>query len=488
MSTRPVTSPVATGAAPGGPNRLAAVIRPQTGKPTMSARPSPVATDASPGGPNRLAAVLAAGLKLNEHRAPCCDTGVIFTRPPGVDTCPICFEPLFGCASAPDPDGDGGDYTSEEHPCRVRDVQMRKDPDTGADIPVVALRCSHQFHLPCIAGVLAAGQQRCPTCRVKWSEEENDDITVAAATYNSRRELLLDQETRESDPSGHFAIVFKGMGARRRKVRAEHIDGRKVFYEGEKGAERKVRSQYQNGKVFFEGEKGAERKVREEYPGIKWFYEGEKGAERRVRIEKTYGKKAFYEGEKGAERLVRTEDRNGVQEFFENDYLVRIEFPNGVQEFFEGTGWEQLMVRKEFPDGRKEFYEGKKGAERKEEYVFLSEPFPPNPIPNLMHCGILRKWNRFDVNRYFESVQRGETGKGTEWVVRVEFPNGELEFYEGGKGAERKVRVEFPDGSKQFYQGKKGAERVVRTENAEDDTSGKRQRIAALAARGFACP
>ena len=63
------------------------------------------------------------------------------------------------------------------------------------------------------------------------------------------------------------------------------------------------------------------------------------------------------------------------------------------------------------------------------EYAFLSEPFHylwwtlpqahthtrspthtsahTHTLPNLTHCGILRKWNRFDVNRYSQRLTTG---------------------------------------------------------------------------------
>ena len=48
--------------------------------------------------------------------------------------------------------------------------------------------------------------------------------------------------------------------------------------------------------------------------------------------------------------------------------------------------------------------------------------------------------------------------------MRVEFPNGTVQYFEGERGAERMVRAEFANGSVQYYEGEQGAERNVRTE------------------------
>ena len=93
------------------------------------------------------------------------------------------------------------------------------------------------------------------------------------------------------------------------------------YYEGESGAEHKVRAEYPNGtKEFFEGEKDAERLVRTEFPsGLKQFYEGEQGAERLLRVEDSDGRKCFFEGEKGAERQVRFEFPDGEKQFYKGE-------------------------------------------------------------------------------------------------------------------------------------------------------------------------
>jgi hypothetical protein len=344
----------------------------------MSVRPT--GTPASPVAPDRLSAVLAAGLRFGPPKPRCCATGVVFTRPPPVDQCAVCVQPLYGCASSGAggvADDEGGDYRPLDGsgvgggPCLVMDVRMRRDPDTGAQIPVVALRCTHHFHLPCIAGVLAAGTWRCPTCRVDWSQEEKDDIAVAAAMYNESRNALLPQDREETQSDGSVRF-YKRQQNHWRLVRIEYRNGRKAFYEGESGAELLVRIDYPSKvQEFYEGEQGAEVLVRIYDPNddTEVLYEGERGAERKVRVDYDDFRKEFYEGEQGAERKVRIEYRNGNKAFYEGEKgaerLVRIELPDGEKQFYEGERGAERLVRIELPDGEKQFYEGERGAELK---------------------------------------------------------------------------------------------------------------------------
>jgi hypothetical protein len=458
-----------------------------TNKKPMSVRPT--GTPASPVAPDRLSAVLAAGLRFGPPKPRCCATGVVFTRPPPVDQCAVCVQPLYGCASSGAggvADDEGGDYRPVDGsgvgggPCLVMDVRMRRDPDTGAQIPVVALRCTHHFHLPCIAGVLAAGTWRCPTCRVDWSQEEKDDIAVAAAMYNESRNALLPQDREETQSDGSVRF-YKRQQNHWRLVRIEYRNRREAFYEGKSGAERKVRVYDPSGvQEFYEGEKGAELLVRIDDPnedkdfytegdvgykqkvryhdGSVRFYKRRQNHWRLVRIEYRNGRKAFYEGESGAELLVRIDYPSKVQEFYEGEQgaevLVRIYDPNDDTEvLYEGERGAERKVRVDYDDFRKEFYEGEQGAERKV---------------------------RIEYRNGNKAFYEGE--KGAERLVRIELPDGEKQFYEGERGAERLVRIELPDGEKQFYEGERGAALKVRTSGSGDDAAAKRPRIAALAA------
>ena len=58
---------------------------------------------------------------------------------------------------------------------------------------------------------------------------------------------------------------------------------------------------------------------------------------------------------------------------------------------------------------------------------------------------------------HFESAVPG----GKERKVRVEFPFGVVEHYEGPPGQERKVREVYTNGKVQYYEGPKGNEEMV---------------------------
>ena len=92
-------------------------------------------------------------------------------------------------------------------------------------------------------------------------------------------------------------------------------NGSSHYFEGEMGAEHKVRIEFANGAVqHYEGGRGAERLVRSTYAsagsGVQHF-EGPKGMEKLVRHEWPNGTVAHFEGQKGAERKVRTVYKNG---------------------------------------------------------------------------------------------------------------------------------------------------------------------------------
>ena len=50
--------------------------------------------------------------------------------------------------------------------------------------------------------------------------------------------------------------------------------------------------------------------------------------------------------------------------------------------------------------------------------------------------------------------------KGEDRVVRIRYPNGNVQFYKGPKGEERVVRVQDPKGAVYYYEGPKGKERL----------------------------
>ena len=205
---------------------------------------------------------------------------------------------------------------------------------------------------------------------------------------------------RRKQPNGVIAL-FEGERGAERKVRAEWPDGTVSVFEGEKGDERRVRVERPDGSIFFfEGEKYAEREVRAERPdGRVFFFEGEKDAERLVREQHYDGRVFFFEGERDAERRVRLERLDGSISFFEGERdverWVRRERPDGTITYFEGERKAERKVRVERPDGGVIHYAGERGAERivREELpdgtTILPPPPPTHPLPRLPHPPIL---------------------------------------------------------------------------------------------------
>ncbi|EOD24904.1 hypothetical protein EMIHUDRAFT_115761 [Emiliania huxleyi CCMP1516] len=188
----------------------------------------------------------------------------------------------------------------------------------------------------------------------------------------------------------------------------------------ERGADLRVRILRSGLVQHFEGERDAERMVRTEFAdGVVHYYEGEKGAERGVRTEFPCGKVQYYEGERGAERMVRAEFADGEVQHFEGEQdaerVVRREFADGTVQYFEGEQGAERVVRREFADGTVQHFEGERGAERAVRAV-----------------------------RADGAVQHFEGEQGAERTVRAEFPDGIVQYYEGERGAERVVRMEFP--------------------------------------------
>jgi ribosomal protein L35AE/L33A len=70
----------------------------------------------------------------------------------------------------------------------------------------------------------------------------------------------------------------------------------------------------------------------------------------------------------------------------------------------------------------------------------------------------------FDIVRQQGHALWSLTHMGTERMVRLEFSDGMVLYYEGERGAERMVRAEFMDGKVVYYEGERGAERMVRAE------------------------
>jgi len=118
------------------------------------------------------------------------------------------------------------------------------------------------------------------------------------------------------------------------------------------------------------GENGAQLRLRFLQSGQVKHFEGERGAERMVRTVFANGNVKYYKGEQGAERLVRMElaDDGGVEHYEGEsgaEQLSRAEFANGEEvQYYEGESGAERMVRVEFANGSVQHYEGEKGADR----------------------------------------------------------------------------------------------------------------------------
>ena len=133
----------------------------------------------------------------------------------------------------------------------------------------------------------------------------------------------------------------------------EYEDGARIFFEERLRAapherlKRMVRKEDADGtKEYYEGDKGVERLVRTEFPfrsGRKDYYEGDAGEERLVRVEFADGQKRFYEGAKGVESLVREELRNGQ-----------------TQLYCGAKGEERLVLHSGFADGQRQSADGQR--------------------------------------------------------------------------------------------------------------------------------
>ena len=119
----------------------------------------------------------------------------------------------------------------------------------------------------------------------------------------------------------------------------------------------------------YEGGRTEGRLVRKERPGMVRHYEGDKGEEHHVRTEFRNGVVKYLKGDKGKEHAVRQEFPNGEVQHYEGDkddeYMVRSEFPDGEVQHYEGGGRDlERAVRTVLPDGTVWYFEGGRGVER----------------------------------------------------------------------------------------------------------------------------
>jgi hypothetical protein len=152
----------------------------------------------------------------------------------------------------------------------------------------------------------------------EWIKASSTELHIAESTILSSRQWYL---VRGGVPDAKVRVVltngtvdyYEGDKDAERLVRTEFANGLVQYYEGEDGAERVVRSESANGTGYFEGKDGAEHLVRAEFAEgtVVLYFEGEQDAERRIRAEFADGSVHYYEGEQGAERVVRAEFADG---------------------------------------------------------------------------------------------------------------------------------------------------------------------------------
>ena len=190
-------------------------------------------------------------------------------------------------------------------------------------------------------------------------DTRRSSANVARNASHERWNLLVgDTETallREMLING-TVIHYQGESGAECKVRMVSSDGKVVFYAGERGEERRMRSEYPDGSVcHWEGERGAERQVRGEYcHGWIAHFEGERGAEVKVRAQTPDGGLIYFEGVRGGERVVRLETRLGWTIHYEGERsaerVVRMEGNKGIIIHFDGERGAEREVWVEGPD------------------------------------------------------------------------------------------------------------------------------------------
>ena len=133
-----------------------------------------------------------------------------------------------------------------------------------------------------------------------------------------------------------------------------------------------------------------------------------------VREDLGNGQVGYYEGPRDKRRLVRLEANNAVYYYAgprDEERLVRIVAVAGkVVEHYEGPPGEESRVRiVKLADKRIEHYQGPRGEERKVRVASLVD----------------------------KTIEYYEGRQGEERMVRVEFPNGNVQYFEGPEGSKK---------------------------------------------------
>lgn len=273
----------------------------------------------------------------------------------------------YGAARAGAPDR--ADWAEAEAPVCSICVFPLDGPargDEGASLEVEALferlpQCGHAFHRACLKGWINAAQRnstKCPVCSqpihadVRQALGETRERTGSGAAARTVVLQMISRRLLRTEGSG-ITQLFEGDVGSERLARVVADDGTAQVYAGPRNAERITHIDHANGQQrdVYEGSRGQERCVRSEFPnGEQQFYEGSKGQERMVLHQVGNEIYNYYEGPRGQERLAERMDR------LPNDRFT--------QTRFEGPRGEERVVRKMLEDGAHAFYEGPRGEER----------------------------------------------------------------------------------------------------------------------------
>ena len=196
----------------------------------------------------------------------------------------------------------------------------------------------------------------------RWTIDDENDIVIEkvfSGPMYKERKVRMTQYKR-----GLLCYEVLFFGSRGREFQAilnvydenEDLKSKQMF-EGEKLAERLVYIEYLGSNpytVYFEGEKGMERKVRSEHFGYTVYFEESNSFERKIRVEMYEPKRQtrFFEGLKGHERLVKIVDHlNCRTSFFEGprneERIIKCAYKDRIK-YYEGKAYEEQLVHTEF--------------------------------------------------------------------------------------------------------------------------------------------
>ena len=280
--------------------------------------------------------------------------------------------------------------------------------------PVKGEGGGHVMHEECYRTVLARGSNFCPTCRESMQTPRAPPTVV-------------------TDPAtgAMMTLMFEG-----------------------------------NITWHYEGEKGNERLVSTDYPRYTTYYKGKRGYECKISVythaplTPTISK---YVGPRGWERKVSlTFLHNNERHTFDGPYgherLVEIKFDGGNMQYYEGPKGEEHMVRRYVASSKHTvYYDGAKGAERTlriespggRRIVYFGRDSAGQDAKRVI-------WDEDYSTTYLEG-DRGYTYR-THKVLK----NGTVEHFMGGFGEDRLYKKVIPPGRIIEYTGPKGREKPIK--------------------------